>query len=131
MNELKTTSKQTRSKDVDAYIAARPPETQRALATLRSAIWKAAPELTEVMNYGIPSFALVEGGKRDQQVMIAGHARHVGFYPGPEMIEEFVDQLSGFRFSKGSVQFPLDQPMPATLVTDIVNPKLSRLRSER
>lgn len=116
-----------RSAEVDAYIANQPPETQRALEELRACIWQAAPEVSELMNYNIPAFALVEGGKRDQQIMIAGYAKHVGFYPHPAVIEAFAEQLAGYRSAKGSVQFPLNQPIPKTLVTKMVEYRLAQL----
>jgi uncharacterized protein YdhG (YjbR/CyaY superfamily) len=117
-----------RSKEVDAYIASQPPETQRALEELRSCIWKAAPGVSELMNYNIPAFALVVGGKRDKQIMIAGYPKHVGFYPSPDVIDAFVDQLSAYRFAKGSIQFPLNKPIPKALVVNMVKCRLSRLQ---
>lgn len=116
-----------RSKEVDVYIAAQPPETQRALEELRSSIWQAAPNVSELMNYNIPAFALVEGATRDQQIMIAGYTRHVGFYPHPEVIEAFSDQLAGYKFAKGSIQFPLNKPIPKALVIEMVKFRLSQL----
>jgi uncharacterized protein YdhG (YjbR/CyaY superfamily) len=118
----------SRSKEVDAYIATQPPETQRALEELRSCIWKAAPGVSELMNYNIPAFALVAGGKRDQQIMIAGYAQHVGFYPGPDVIDAFVDQLAVYKFAKGSIQFPLNEPIPKALVVKMVKYRLSQLQ---
>lgn len=117
----------TRSKEVDAYISAQPKETQRALEELRSCIWLAAPNVSELLNYNIPAFALVEGGKRDQQVMIAGYAKHVGFYPHPDVIEAFSNQLTEYKFAKGSIQFPLNKPIPKALVIEMVKCRLSQL----
>ena len=117
-----------RSQEVDAYISAQPPEARRALEELRDCIWQAAPDVSELMNYNIPAFALVEGGKRDQQVMIAGYAGHVGFYPHPDVIAAFAGQLSGYKSAKGSVQFPLKQPIPRALVIEMVKLRLSQLR---
>jgi uncharacterized protein YdhG (YjbR/CyaY superfamily) len=117
-----------RSKEVDAYIAAQPAETQRVLEELRSCIWKAAPGVSELMNYNIPAFALVEGGRRDKQIMIAGYAKHVGFYPTPDVIDAFADQLAAYKFAKGSVQFPLNKPIPKALVVKMVKYRLSQLR---
>lgn len=116
-----------RCRDVDEYISTQLPETQRALEELRAAIWQVAPHLTELLNYGIPAFALVEGGKRDQQVMIAGYEKHVGFYPHPDVIEEFSTQLAEYKFAKGSIRFPLDKPMPIDLVIRMVKCRLSQL----
>jgi uncharacterized protein YdhG (YjbR/CyaY superfamily) len=117
-----------KSKDVDEYISKQPPETRRALEELRACIWQAAPHLTELLNYGIPAFALVEGGKRDQQIMIAGYEKHVGFYPHPDVIKEFPDQLAGYKSAKGSIQFPLDKPMPIDLAVRMVKCRLSQLK---
>lgn len=119
----------SRSKEVDAYIAALPPDTRRALEELRACIWQAAPGVSELMNYNIPAFALVRGGKRDQQLMMAGYPRHVGFYPHPAVIEVFADRLVPYKFAKGSVQFPLNQPIPAALVIEMVKCRLSQLKS--
>ena len=116
-----------RSKEIDAYISAQPTATQRALEELRSCIWQAAPQLSELINYTIPAFALTEGGKRDQQIMIAGYPKHVGFYPHPEVIAAFADQLAEYKFAKGSVQFPLSQPIPKELVIAMVKYRLSQL----
>jgi uncharacterized protein YdhG (YjbR/CyaY superfamily) len=117
-----------KSEEVDAYLAAQSPETRRALEELRSSIRKAAPGVSELMNYNIPAFALVEGGRRDQQIMIAGYAGHVGFYPGPEVVAAFADRLASYKFAKGSVQFPLSRPIPKALVVKMVKFRLSQLR---
>jgi uncharacterized protein YdhG (YjbR/CyaY superfamily) len=117
-----------RSREVDAYISTQPPETQRVLEELRSCIWKAAPGLIELMNYNIPAFALVMGGKRDEQIMIAGYSKHVGFYPGPAVIKAFTDQLAAYKFAKGSIQFPLNEPIPEALVVKMVKYRLSQLQ---
>jgi len=120
----------SRSEEVDAYIATQPPETRRALEELRACIWKAAPGISEQMNYNIPAFVLVPGGKRDQQVMIAGYQKHVGFYPGPDVIDAFADQLVEYKFAKGSVQFPLSKPIPKTLIVSMVKYRLSQFGRE-
>jgi uncharacterized protein YdhG (YjbR/CyaY superfamily) len=80
------------------------------------------------MNYNIPAFALVAEGKRDKQIMIAGYAAHVGFYPGADVIAAFADQLGAYKFAKGSIQFPLNKPIPKVLVGEMVKYKLSRLK---
>ena len=122
-------TQQKKSKAVDKYISNQPPETQRALEQLRSYIWEAVPKLTELLNYQIPAFALVEGGKRDQQIMIAGYKKHVGFYPHPAVIEKFSNQLTDYKCAKGSIQFPLDKPIPKDLVIEMVRFRLSQLVS--
>ena len=116
-----------KSEEVDAYISTQSPEAQKALNMLRSYIWQAAPNISELMNYNIPAFALVEGGKRDQQIMIAGYQKHVGLYPHPSTIEAFSEQLSKYKYAKGSVQFPLNKPIPKDLVIKMVRYWLSQL----
>lgn len=116
-----------RSRDVDQYISAQPPDSRRALEELRSCIWQAAPHVTELMNYNIPAFALVAGGKRDQQIMIAGYPKHVGFYPHPDVIEAFSDRLKDYKSAKGSVQFPLNARIPRDLIIEMVRCRLAQL----
>lgn len=117
-----------RSKDVDAYIAAQSPEARRALEELRSCIWQAEPGVRELMNYNIPAFALVSGGKRDKQIMIAGYPKHVGFYPHPDTIDAFTDKLAAYKFAKGSIQFALHEPIPTGLVIEMVRFRASQVR---
>ena len=119
---------ESRSKEVDTYIATQLPETQRALEELRSCIWQAAPGVSELMNYDIPAFALAKGGKRDKQIMIAGYPKHVGFYPHPDVIDAFADRLAAYKFAKGSVQFPLNKPIPKALVIEMVRLRLFQLQ---
>ena len=117
----------TKSRVVDEYIFNQPPVARQALEELRSCIWQAAPAVSELMNYKIPAFALVKGGKRDQQIMIAGFAKHVGFYPSPAVVEAFSDRLAGYKFAKGSIQFPLSAPIPRELVIEMVRYRLTLL----
>jgi uncharacterized protein YdhG (YjbR/CyaY superfamily) len=115
-------------KEVGQYILNQTPEVQQALTDLRHAIWDAAPHVIELMNYKIPAFALLPGGKRDQQIMIAGFSKHVGFYPTPDVIEAFEDRLGEYKFAKGSIQFPLDKPIPRKLIKEMVKFRLSTLQ---
>jgi uncharacterized protein YdhG (YjbR/CyaY superfamily) len=119
----------TKYSKITDYIEAQPPETARALRELRASILDAAPDAVELFNYGIPAFALVPGGKRDQQIMIAGYAGHVGFYPHPSVIEFFASELAGYKCGKGSVQFPVSRPVPSDLVVRMVLKRLEMLAS--
>jgi len=110
---MKTTSNST-SKDIDLYIAGFPAETQQVLEQVRAAIRKAAPDASEIINYGIPTFFL-DGNL----VHFAGYKNHIGFYPTPSAIEAFKKELSVYEGAKGSVQFPLDKPMPFSLISKI------------
>lgn len=105
---------------IDDYIANQSKESQKVLKELRSIINEAAPDSIEVLNYKVPSFILVQGGKRDQQIMMAGYSKFVGFYPFPTTMEEFSDELKDYKQGKGSVQFPLDKPLPKDLIIRMV-----------
>jgi len=104
----------------EAYLSNKSGRVKEALITLREAILEAAPHATELINYGIPAFALCEGGKRDQQILIAGYKNHIGFYPHPDSIEAFMEDLHDYKSAKGSVQFPLSKPIPKELVMKMV-----------
>lgn len=105
---------------IDDYISFQPEETQKVLQELRSIIKEAAPDAIEVLNYKVPSFTLVPGGKRDQQIMMAGYKKFVGFYPFPTTMAEFYNELTNYKKGKGSVQFPLDKPLPKDLIIRMV-----------
>ncbi len=101
---------------IDEYIAQFPPETQKVLEEMRSLIKSTAPEATETISYAIPTFDL--NGRH--LVHFAGFAKHTGFYPIPTGMEAFKDELAPYKQGKGSVQFPLGQPLPADLIRRIV-----------
>ncbi len=108
------TSKPT-SKDVDVFIAKYPKEVQEVLTKVRQTIRDAAPEAMETINYGIPTFQL-----NGNLVHFSALTNHIGFYPTPSGIEKFQKELSKYEGAKGSVKFPLDQPIPYALITKIV-----------
>lgn len=105
----------TSPQDVDAYIASFPEETQEVLEKLRKTIRDAAPDAEEIINYGVPTFKL-----KGNLVHFAAYKKHIGFYPAPSGIEQFKDELSAYKGAKGSVQFPLAEPLPYDLIRDIV-----------
>jgi uncharacterized protein YdhG (YjbR/CyaY superfamily) len=108
-------TKQTPPKNIDDYIAGFPAEVQEILEKIRTTIRKAAPDAKETINYGIPTFTL-----NGNLVHFAGFRGHIGFYPTPSGIEKFKEELSVYEGAKGSVQFPLDKPMPLGLIRKIV-----------
>ena len=113
-------SKQTRMTNnkiqtVDEYIAGFPKDTQKVLQRVRKTIKKAAPGAEEIINYGIPTFTL-----HGNLVHYAGYKSHIGFYPTPSAIKAFEKELAVYKGAKGSVQFPLNEPMPLSLVTQMV-----------
>ncbi|MGB5418961.1 iron chaperone [Algibacter sp.] len=113
-------SKTVPFKTVQDYFEAQPEKTKKALQELKQCILNIAPNATELLNYNIPAYALIEGGKREQQIMIAGYKTHVGFYPHPTTIEKFDSELIDFKKGKGSVQFPLNKPLPKALIENMV-----------
>lgn len=101
--------------DIDAYIADFPEEVREILEKIRATIRAAAPDAEETINYGIPTFTL-----KGNLVHFAAFQKHIGFYPTPSGIERFKNELASYESAKGSVQFPLDQPIPYDLISEIV-----------
>jgi uncharacterized protein YdhG (YjbR/CyaY superfamily) len=100
---------------IDEYISIFPDDVKAKLETLRATIRKAAPKAEEAISYMIPTFKL-----NGNLVHFAGYKNHIGFYPGAAGIASFEKELKGYETSKGTVQFPLDKPLPLKLVTTIV-----------
>ena len=100
---------------VDEYIAAFPVDIQKILEEIRAVIKAAAPQAQEKISYQMPTFFL-----NGNLVHFAVFKNHIGFYPTPSGIEAFQKELSIYKGAKGSVQFPLDQPLPLKLISKIV-----------
>ena len=100
--------------NIDEYIAGFPEETQLLLEQVRATIRSAAPEASEKISYAMPTFYL-----NGNLVHFAAYANHIGFYPGASGIANFQDEISGYKNSKGAVQFPIGQPLPLDLITQI------------
>lgn len=113
-------------KDIDAYIAGFPKDEQIILQKVRATIRKAAPKATEAISYGIPTFKL-----NGNLVHFGGFKYHIGFFPGSKAIEFFADELKKFTTSKGTIQFPLDQPLPLVLITKIVKHRVGENLQDR
>lgn len=107
--------KTAQAENIDEYIAGFPKEVQKLLKEIRSTIREAAPEAEEAMSYAIPTFKL-----NGNLVHFAAFKNHIGFYPTPGGIEAFKKELSVYESAKGSVQFPMDQPLPLSLISNIV-----------
>lgn len=97
---------------IDEYLAPFPPNVRTLLEKVRRAIRTAAPDADEAIKYRMPTFVL--NGRN--LVHFAGYTRHIGFYPTPSAIESFKKELARYPSAKGSVQFPLDQPIPYPLI---------------
>ena len=104
---------------IDQYIAEFEGEVRTKLEEIRAIIRAAAPDAEEVISYQMPAYK--QGGVL---VYFAGYAKHVGFYPTGSGIAAFEQRFSPYKWSKGAVQFPLDQPLPAELITEIVHYRL-------
>lgn len=105
---------------IDEYIASFPEDIQNILNDIRATIRAAAPEATEKISYQMPTFFL-----NGNLVHFAGFKTHIGFYPTPSGIDEFKAELSKYKGSKGSIQFPIDQPVPLDLIAKIVKYRVS------
>ncbi len=108
--------------NIDDYIAGFPADIQAMLNQIRATIKKSAPTAEEAIKYAIPTFVL--NGRN--LVHFAAFKNHIGFYPTPTGIESFQKELSKYKQGKGSVQFPLDEPMPLALITKIVKFNMAR-----
>lgn len=112
-------------KDIDAYIASYPKDVQVILQKVRETIRTAAPQAEETIKYGIPTFVL-----QKNLVHFGGFKKHIGFYPASSGISEFEKDLSQYKGGKGSIQFPLDAPIPYSLITKIVKFRVKENKSK-
>jgi uncharacterized protein YdhG (YjbR/CyaY superfamily) len=103
------------AENIDSFIAEFPPEVQAVLQEFRALIHREAPGCTEDIKYAIPTFVL-----NGNLVHFSAYKSHIGFYPGASGIAHFADRLQQYKLSKGTVQFPLGQPLPFDLIAEIV-----------
>lgn len=118
LNTVKTSpskSVQAKPTSIDEYIAAFPAEVRTVLQELRNTIKAEAPEAQETISYQIPTFTF-----HGNLVHFAAFKHHLGFYPTPSGIEHFKNELSRYESARGSVKFPLDQPLPLDLIRKMV-----------
>jgi uncharacterized protein YdhG (YjbR/CyaY superfamily) len=108
-------SNPTAPKTIDDYIAGFPPDIQEILEKIRLTIKQAAPEAEETISYQMPTFTLI-----GNLVHFAAFKSHIGFYPTPSGTEKFQKELSIYKGGKGSIRFPLDQPIPYALIGKMV-----------
>lgn len=111
---------------VDAYIAGFPETTRAALEAVCSAVREAAPDAEECISYGIPTY------KRGKALVhFGGFKAHVGFYATPTGHEAFAEELGKYKQGRGSVQFPLDEPMPLELIKRIVRFRMEEVMAKK
>ncbi len=100
---------------IDEYIKQFFPSLRTQLELLRKTILEVAPQATEAIKYGMPTFVL-----RDNLVHFAAYKSHIGLYPAPSAIEAFNEELKPYKTSKGAIQFPINQPLPLDIIRRIV-----------
>ncbi len=115
-------------KTVDEYLDNFSGETRKKLDTLRKTIQEIAPQTKEKIAYGIPTFTFHGHGNL---VHFAGYKTHIGLYPGSAPVKQFASELSGYKTSKGTIQFPLDKPLPVDLIRKIVLACVERNQQKR
>ena len=113
--------------EIEKYIANFPPETQAILTAIRTTIKNAAPDALESIAYGMPAYKT--NGK--PLVYFAGYKSHIGFYATPTGHDRFASELSAYKQGKGSVQFPLDKPIPYDLIGRIVEFRLDENKMKK
>ena len=106
----------TKPNSIDEYISGFHKDTQKILEEIRATIKKAAPDAEETISYAIPTFTL----NGHYLVYFAGYKNHISLYPAPRGNEAFKKELSVYKGGKGTVQFPLDKPLPLNLIIKIV-----------
>jgi uncharacterized protein YdhG (YjbR/CyaY superfamily) len=119
----KKTAPEIGKAEVEAYLAAVPEPARTTLEKMRATIRAAAPkEATEELAYRIPSF-----NYKGSLVSYAAFKNHCSFFPmGARAIEEFAEELAGYRVTKGTIHFPLDKPLPKALITKMVKACVAR-----
>src|SRR6266850_6615318 len=108
------TSKTARPTSATEYINAAPKETRKKLREMRACIREAAPGAKESLKWGMPAFS-----NRRILVTFAAFKHHIGFYPTPSAVKAFAKDLSKYVTAKGSIQFPLEKPLPLPLIRKI------------
>jgi len=101
--------------DINSFNAEFPKEIQAILEQIRATIQQAAPDAKEAIKYAMPTFVL-----HGNVVHFAAYKNHIGFYPAPSGIDAFIEELAPYRTGKGTIQFPIDKPIPFDLITKVV-----------
>lgn len=112
---------------IDKYVKNFSPEIRKLLSEFRQAIKQVAPQAEEAIKYGMPTFVL--NGKN--LVHFTAFKNHIGFYPLPVAIKSFEKELSKFKTSKGAIQFPLDKPLPISLIKKMVRWRVAENKAQQ
>lgn len=115
-----------KNNEIDQYIEKYPPEVQLLLTEIRQLIHLTIPEAGEKISYRIPAFYL------DKILVYFGaFKKHIGFFPTAYVINEFKEDLNEYKYSKGSVQFPISKPMPVELIKKMLICRLAKIEEQR
>ena len=115
----------TKPNNIDEYIAVFPPDVREKLEQVRATVKSAAPGAEETIKYAMPTFMY-----KGNLVYFAAFKKHIGFYPVPTGNEAFDKELSRYKTGKGSIQFPLDKPMPLALIKKIVKARIREMNDK-
>jgi uncharacterized protein YdhG (YjbR/CyaY superfamily) len=115
------------NKEIDKHIKSQAKNAQVLLNKLREIIRASAPKAEEVIKYGIPTYTL----ENKNLVHFSGFKNHIGFFPTPSAIIQFKHELGDYKLSKGTVQFPLDKPLPITLIKKIIKFRVKEVAAEK
>ena len=110
-------------KDIDDYISQQPKQVKGQLKEIRTLIRNLAPEATEHISYGMPTFKI-----KKVLAHFAAQKTHIGFYPGPEPIEVYKEKLKSYSTSKGTVRFEIGKPLPIEIISEMINYKKQKLK---
>ena len=114
----------------DEYFDDQPIRGKEMLEELREIFEQTVPEAIETWGYGVPAYNLVPEAKMSKKIMIAGFKNHVGFYPSPETIEFFKDELTDYKVSKGTIQFQHTQALPKILIKKMILHKYHEINNQ-
>src|SRR5438067_89416 len=120
------TAKKSRPASVTEYIETAPRAARKKLKEMRACIRKSAPGATEGMKWGMPAFSY-----KRILVTFAAHKNHIGFYPTPSAVKAFAKELSKFNTARGSIQFPMEKPLPLPLIRPTRGVEFRQLFRER
>jgi uncharacterized protein YdhG (YjbR/CyaY superfamily) len=117
--------KKTKPKDINEYINAAPEEAKKKLREMHACIRQAAPGATEGLKWGMPAFSY-------QRILVtfAAFKNHIGFYPTPSAVKAFAKDLENFTTATGSIQFPLEKPLPLPLIRRITALRVKESRQQ-
>ncbi len=116
----------TKDKTVEAYFNVLPDQAKVKMQSLRKAIREAAPEAKEIISYKMPAFKM-----NSILVWYGAFKNHIGFFPTADAIEVFKKELSEYKTSKGTIQFPLDEPLPLSLIKKIVKHRIKEVQKKK